>query len=70
MASDELSKSLFHSQWENEPQKFKTIMKITMEKAKNKMKVKSLGVFEVNLEKFLFILNSAYSMYAVLENMS
>jgi hypothetical protein len=31
------------------------------------LKVKSFGVFEVNLEKFQFILNSAYTMYAVLK---
>jgi hypothetical protein len=68
LASKQLSTSLFHSNWLNESPKFKSTLKIVMEMSKKKITVKSFGAFEVNLEKFLMILNSAWSMYAVLKN--
>jgi hypothetical protein len=70
LASQQLSTSLFHSNWLNESPKFKSTMKIVMEMSKKKIEVKSFGAYEVNLEKFLMILNSAYSMYAVFESIS
>jgi hypothetical protein len=70
IASERLSASLFDSNWNIEPQKFKTTMMIFMERSKALVKFKSFGFFEVNLEKFLYIMNSVYSMYAVLKNVS
>jgi hypothetical protein len=68
LASEKLSTSLFHSNWLNESPKFKSTMKIVTEMSKRKIAVRSFGAYEVNLEKFLLIMNSAWSMYAVLKN--
>lgn len=66
--SEKLSSSLFHSNWTKQSKEFKQAMKIFMENTKKPMKVSGLGIFEVNLENFLKVVNAAYSLYAVLEN--
>jgi hypothetical protein len=69
-ASENMSTSLFYSNWQKESKDLKSTIKIVMEMSKKNIVVRSFGVFEVNLEKFLAILNSAYSLYAVLRSVS
>lgn len=68
LASDSLSSSLFHSDWSGESKEFKTAMIIFMENAKKSKKISAFGIFELSLENFLKIVNSAYSLYAVVKN--
>lgn len=70
LASDKLSMSLFHSNWAFESKEFKTAMIIFMENAKQPMRITALGIFELSLENFQRILNSAYSLFAVLKNVN
>jgi diketogulonate reductase-like aldo/keto reductase len=70
LASEKLSMTLFHSNWTKESKKFKTAMKLFMENSKKPMKISAFGVFNINLENFLRIINSAYSLYAVLKQMN
>lgn len=66
VASEKLSMSLFHTEWTKESREFKKSMKIFMENAKKPMKIFVLKIFELNLENFVKIINSAYSLFAVL----
>ncbi|CRK88695.1 CLUMA_CG002371, isoform A [Clunio marinus] len=69
LASQKLSTSLFHSDWIQEDKKFKTAMKMILENTKNPIKIAAAqGVFPVNLVTFLRIMNSAFSVYAVLQS--
>jgi 7tm Odorant receptor len=70
LASERLSASLFHSNWTNESKKFKTAMKLFMENSKKPLKIAAFGVFHVNLDIFLRIMNSVYSLYAVLKEIN
>ena len=70
VASENLSESLFHSDWTNEDKEFKFAMKLFMEKAKRYKKISIFGVYDVNLETFRIIYKSAYSLYAVFTTMS
>lgn len=68
IASEKLSTSLFHSDWMNESREFRMAMKIFMENAKIPIKLSAVGIFQLSLDNFLKIINSAYSLYAVLKN--
>jgi hypothetical protein len=68
-ASENLKTKLFNCNWTIQSKEFKIRMKIFMENAKKPMKISVLEVFELKLETFLKIINSAYSIYAVLENL-
>jgi 7tm Odorant receptor len=70
LASEQLSMSLFHSNWTNESKKFKTAMKLLVENSKKPLRISAFGVFNMNLENFLRITNSAYSLYAVLKKIN
>lgn len=63
--SMKLSTSLFHSDWMHQDEEFRKNMKVFMENAKKPLKISALGIFEVDLEIFMRIANSAYSLYAV-----
>lgn len=67
VTSSELSTAFFHSNWINESESFKKLSKMFFENAKSDMKITALGVFDVNLTTFNSILNSAYSLFAVLK---
>lgn len=70
IASQKLSQSLFHSSWYNQPKNFQTAMKVFMENTKKPLKVVACyGIFELSVETFLKIVNSAYSMYAFLKQL-
>jgi 7tm Odorant receptor len=69
IASEKLSMSLFHSNWMQESREFKMAMKIFMENVKKPLRITAFGVFHVSLTAFIAILNSAFSLYAVLKTM-
>lgn len=63
--SKKLSTGLFHSDWYYENQSYKKSMTIFMEYIKKPVKMSAIGLFEVNLESFTSICNSAYSLFAI-----
>lgn len=69
--SNELSMRLFHCNWLTTDGKFRAALKIFMENTKPPMEVSVAGgVFQVNLQTFLRVCNSAYSVYALLKNIN
>lgn len=66
IASLKLSEGLFHSNWIDIDDKFKTAMKIFIENTKKPLKILAFGIFVVNLSTFTSIFNLAYTFYAVL----
>lgn len=67
--TDRLSTSLFYSKWYlEEDKKYRKSISIFMERLKRKERVKSGKVFDVNLESFMRVCNSAFSLYAVFRN--
>jgi hypothetical protein len=69
VTSDHLRTSLYNSNWIEQSREFKSMMKIFMENAKKPMKISVMGTFELKLETFLRIINSAYSLHAFLKNL-
>jgi 7tm Odorant receptor len=68
--SEKLSLGFFHSEWIIQDKEFKKAMKLFMENAKKPLTIKvGLGVFKVDLPTFLWICNSAYTMYNVLKSL-
>jgi odorant receptor len=65
-ASSKLLTALFGSEWIECDKEIKSTMKIFMENAKKEIKISAFNVFHVNLPTFTAIINSAYSLYAVL----
>lgn len=63
--SKKLSTGLFHSDWYYENHSYKKSMTIFMEYLKKPVKMSAIGLFEVNLESFTSICNSAYSLFAI-----
>jgi len=70
IVSGKTSATLFHAACENKDPKFRTSMIIFMENAKKPIKVASAKIFDVDLETFKTICNSAYSLYAVLQRIN
>ncbi|KAG5673337.1 hypothetical protein PVAND_003396 [Polypedilum vanderplanki] len=66
--SANLIHSLFSSDWTNSDVKYQKLMVIMMENMKQPMKLRGYGLSEINLEFFIQTLNTAYSMYAVLQS--
>jgi hypothetical protein len=70
-ASEKLSMGLFHSdKWTGESVEFKRNMKIFIENTKKPVKIVVLKIFAYNLESFVKIMNSAYSLFAVLREIN
>ncbi|CRK88697.1 CLUMA_CG002373, isoform A [Clunio marinus] len=70
LASQKFSTTLFHIDWIEEDKNFKSAMKMVLENTKTPIKIAAAqGVFPVNLWTFLRIINSAFSVYAVLQSM-
>jgi odorant receptor len=69
-ATSKLSTALFHSAWMNQDKSFRTNVKFLMERFKNEMKISAFGVFEANLVTFVRIVNSAYSLLAILKKIN
>lgn len=71
LSSEKLSMNLFHAEWFKENQKFRVAFKMVMENARKPIIVNAAhGAFRVNLTTFLSIINSAYSLYAVLQKIN
>lgn len=68
ISSEKLLTTLFSSNWVGQSKDFKLALKIFMENSKKPMKVSAFHIFELGLENFLKIINSAFSLYAVLKN--
>lgn len=68
--SEKLSTSFFHSSWAHEDIHYRCSAKIFMEFVKRPIKISAIGIFEVNLEAFKTMSNSAYSLYAVFKRAS
>lgn len=66
--SDNLSASLFHSDWFNEDAEYRKIVEFFILNAKRPLKISALGIFKVDLETFVRIINSTYSLYAVIKS--
>jgi hypothetical protein len=70
VASSKLSTALFHSNWTRGSKKFKHLMKVFMEGTKRDIKIMAFGVFELNLKNFTAVVNSAYTLYALIKNIN
>jgi odorant receptor len=70
IASGKLSQALFHSEWIENNKNLGSTMKIFMENMKKETKISAFGIFHVNLTTFNSILNSAYSLFAVLKRVN
>lgn len=66
----ELNASLYDSNWINQSESFKKLIRIIMENLKKPEKISAFGVFTVDLENFKNAMNSAFSLYAVLKSMN
>jgi len=69
-ASEALSLTLFHSKYYEADRKVQSSMKIAMEHAKKPKKFRCAYILDISLETFVKIINSTYSLYAVLKNVS
>lgn len=67
-AFEKLNTSLYSSGWIQRDQKFKNAMKIMMENCKKPVKISAFRVFNVDLETFKRIGNTAFSLYTVLKS--
>jgi odorant receptor len=67
-ASIQLKNSLFYSNWIEQSRAFRSSMTIFMEVVKKPLKIDILTLFELSLENFLKIVNSAYSLHAIVKN--
>ena len=69
-ASSKLSTALYDSAWLETDREFKMNMKIFIENAKLEINFTAFSFFKANLETFKAIVNTAYSLYAVLKNIN
>jgi hypothetical protein len=70
VAYEKLSMKLFHTEWMNESRDFKKNLKVFFENSKKPLKIVVLKIFHLNLENFVKIINSAYSLFAVLRGIN
>ncbi|KAG5683124.1 hypothetical protein PVAND_012424 [Polypedilum vanderplanki] len=70
LTHDKISLSLFHSDWIFEEVKHQRNVKILIEYSKKTLKFKAFKIFEIDLETFMRILNSAYSLFAVFKRIN
>lgn len=70
IASSKLSASLFHSEWIQSNLRLLTGKKAVHENMKDDLKIRAFGIYKVNLETFNSILNTAYSLFAVLKRVN
>jgi hypothetical protein len=66
--SNRLATSLFHSDWRTEDRNYRKNVLIFMENVKKPLGISVLGVVPINLETFMKIVNSAYSMFAIFKH--
>lgn len=68
-ASEKIATSLFHSDWINSNKKYKAAMTIFAENSKKPIKINGFGRVNIDFEMFTTIFNSAYSLFALFQNM-
>lgn len=69
-SSEKLIDAIGNSSWYNTDIKSRKAIITFMENLKNPMKINYHGLFDVNLESFANIMNSAYSMYCILKELN
>lgn len=62
VTSEKLQASLFHSEWFYQSKEFKTATLMFSQSTTSPMKISEFVVFELTLENFLKIINTAYSL--------
>lgn len=70
VASEKIPIAFFHSKWFMNDSKFRKTALIFMENVKQTMKIDSYGLFIANLNSFTSMINSSYSLFAVLKKMN
>jgi hypothetical protein len=65
--SEKLNQSLFNYSNLKKNKKFKSSLIIFMERLKRPSKVAAFGVFPINLETFLSIINMAFSLFTAMK---
>jgi hypothetical protein len=63
--SEEITSSIISSEWYNEDKQYQQLVTIVMEFSKRPLIISAIGVFEVNLEAFKNICESAYSLFCI-----
>jgi hypothetical protein len=63
--SEEITSSIISSEWYHEDKQYQQLIKIVMEFSKRPVRIEAIGVFEINLEAFKNICQSAYSLFCV-----
>ncbi|KAG5667246.1 hypothetical protein PVAND_015236 [Polypedilum vanderplanki] len=61
----QISYKLFYSEWINESEDYKNILKFIIGCTKNTMKISVANIFDVDLGNFMSICQSVYSMYCI-----
>jgi hypothetical protein len=67
--SEKLNQSLFNYLNLKKNKKFKSSLIIFMERLKRPSKVAAFGVFPINLETFLSIINMAFSLFTAMKSL-
>lgn len=70
LSSENLISSIVHSEWINMDKKTKKILSIFLENLKKPLKITFHELMDINLLTFTNILQSAYSLYAVLKQIN
>lgn len=68
-AYHKLGTSLYASAWVSANRNFTNSIKVVMENFKGAVKISAFGVVHVDLQTFGRIINSAFSLYAVLKSL-
>ncbi|KAG5684592.1 hypothetical protein PVAND_013817 [Polypedilum vanderplanki] len=68
--SSKISTIIGHSEWMLEEKDYRQNVKLTMEFVKKPMKITSFDLFDVKLESFARVCQSAYSLYAVFKSLN
>lgn len=67
-AYEELNSSIYRANWVPREKRFRSSLTIMMENFKETVKISAYGLFNVDLETFTKVGNSAFSLYAVLKS--
>lgn len=71
VVSDRLTTSLFHTDWHiNDDREYKKLVLMFMQLSKEKIKIHSAKIFQLDLGTFLKVCNAAYSLYAVFKHIN
>jgi hypothetical protein len=68
--SKEIQTSIFHLEWHTQNKEYRQLIKLFMQSTNNVIKMSSAGIFDVSLETFKKICESAFSLYAVFKRIN